>query len=296
MDCILVMKGKNQMKQKSHSEITTYLDCQKKWELVYNKGLQISSPHLTFGNVAHKVLETRVVPDEICYGELKDFFNIKSWSNYFNVIFKELDELLKDYNVIHSEYKVENEDIKGIIDLVLQHKESGRYLVLDYKFSNSVKKFQEIFVDEQLYIYALLFSIENNIDINDIDIGFCSISKKEVSHPRVLANGKLSVDKSQATSYDLYVEKINELGLNIDDYANVLENIQDKRQVIMFKNSINLEMLERIVKNIDNVIKDMEKGYILEKCSYQCVKCEFYEYCKLGKTIIEIKGDNYVNL
>ena len=29
----------------------------------------------------------------------------------------------------------------------------------------------------------------------------------------------------------------------------------------------------------------MQKPYILEKNSYMCTKCDFYEYCKLGKEI-----------
>ena len=58
----------------SHSEITTYLDCQKKWELQYIKGLKVDNIHLQFGSMGHKVLETRVIPDESLYPELKDKF------------------------------------------------------------------------------------------------------------------------------------------------------------------------------------------------------------------------------
>ena len=37
--------------------------------------------------------------------------------------------------------------------------------------------------------------------------------------------------------------------------------------------------------NIDNVILDMEKGYVLEKCAFQCKYCDFLQYCKYGKEI-----------
>lgn len=268
------------MKVISHSEITTYLDCQKKWDLVYNKKIRISSPHLTFGDMGHKVLLTREIPDELLYPELKDCFGIKNWHKYFGVILSEIDELLKDYDVLYREEPVQNEELKGFIDIVLRHKETKRYLLVDYKFSTGTKKFEELFVDEQLYIYAYLFSEKYNISLEDIDIGYLNISKSDIDYPRVLANGKLSKDKNQNTTYELYMEKINELGLNIEDYLDVLEVFKNKKQTSLYSNSLNLDVLVRVLSNVDNVIKDMQKGYILEKCSYQCTRCEFYERCK----------------
>ena len=37
--------------------------------------------------MAHKVLETREIPDEALYSNLKDAFDIKSWDKYFKNIF-----------------------------------------------------------------------------------------------------------------------------------------------------------------------------------------------------------------
>ena len=42
-------------------------------------------------------------------------------------------------------------------------------------------------------------------------------------------------------------------------------------------------MLRRIMHNIDNTLKDMQKGYVLEKCSFMCNKCDYVDYCKRGK-------------
>ena len=91
------------MRQVSHSEMSTYLDCQMKWKLQYVDGLKVDNIHLQFGSMGHKVLETRIIPDENLYPELKEAFNISSWHNYFTTIFNELDDYFKDYNILHTE-------------------------------------------------------------------------------------------------------------------------------------------------------------------------------------------------
>lgn len=269
----------------SHSEITTYLDCQKKWDLIYNKGLTIDNVHLQFGSMGHKVLETREIPDEMLYPELKEAFGIQSWKNYFTTIFNELDEYFKDYEVLHKEYRVENEYIKGVIDVVWRHKTTGRILITDYKFSTKNKGLEDILLDEQMYLYAMVYGTNNNLSIDDIDIGYINIPKCEMTKPRVLKNGTLSKDKAQNTTYNMYVESINELGLNISDYEDILSELTNKTMINVAISQMNRDMMIRIAENVDHVIRDMEKGYVLEKCAFQCKYCDFLQYCKYGKEI-----------
>ena len=269
----------------SHSEITTYLDCQKKWDLIYNKGLKIDNVHLQFGSMGHEVLETREIPDEMLYPELKEEFGIQSWKNYFTTILNELDEYFKDYEVLHKEYRVENEYIKGVIDVVWRHKTTGRILITDYKFSTKNKGLEDILLDEQMYLYAMVYGTNTNLSIDDIDIGYINIPKCEMTKPRVLKNGTLSKDKAQNTTYNLYVESINELGLNISDYEDILSELTNKTMINVAISQMNRDMMIRIAENVDHVIRDMEKGYVLEKCAFQCKYCDFLQYCKYGKEI-----------
>ena len=273
------------MRQVSHSEISTYLDCQKKWDLIYNKGLKIDNIHLQFGSMGHEVLETRIIPDESLYPELKEAFGISSWNNYFTTIFNELDETFKDFEVLHKEYRVETEDIKGVIDVVWKNKTTGKILITDYKFSNKDKGQVDIWLDEQMYIYAAAYASLNNLALEDINIGYINIPKAEMKKPRVLKNGSLSKDKAQNTTYALYLEAIEENGLNVADYEDILSEITDKRLTTVATCNINVEMATRIMLNIDNTIKDMDKGYVLEKCTFQCKYCDFLEYCKYEKEI-----------
>ena len=280
-------------RKESHSSISTYLECQRKYELVYKKGLKISNHHFVFGSMAHKVLETGEVPDELLYPELKEIFKIKSWKLYFEPIFKELNNFLKDYTIIAKELPVEDDNLQGIIDLVLKHNDTGRIVLCDYKFSTSVKTYEDLFLDEQLQIYAVLYSEKYDISIQDIDICYINIPKIQLDYPRILCKGGLSKDKNQNTTYEMYIEKINELGLDIKDYEDILSNLKNKHFIQIYKNSINIDMLKRIIENIENTLKDMKKGYFLEKCTHMCKKCPFVEYCKHDKEIIQ--NDNSVS-
>lgn len=272
-------------RQVSHSEISTYLDCQKKWELQYIKGLKIDNIHFQFGSMGHSVLETRIIPDETLYPELKEAFHISSWKDYFTTILDEIDERFKDYVVLHREYKIETDEIKGVIDVVWQHKETGKILITDYKFSNSDKGTEDVLLDEQMYIYAVVYASKNGLKLENIDIGYINIPKTELNKPRVLKSGQLSKDKAQNTTYKKYVETIHELGLNIADYEDFLSEISGRTLISVTISPINPDMVVRIMTNIDNTIKDMEKGYVLEKCTFMCKKCDYLQYCKYGKEI-----------
>lgn len=273
------------MKKVSHSEISTYLDCQKKWEIQYVKGLKIDNIHFRFGSMGHSVLETRIIPDETLYPECKEAFGITSWKDYFQPIFDELDERFSEYEILHKEYPVETDDIKGIIDVVWRHKNTGRILITDYKFSNSDKGTEDILLDEQMYIYAVILANKMGLKLDDIDIGYISIPKTPMNNPRMLKNGQLSKDKAQNVTYKKYVDTIKELGLNIEDYEDFLIEIKDKKLLTIAISPINVDMCVRIMNNIDNTIKDMQKGYVLEKCTFMCKKCDYLQYCKYGKEI-----------
>jgi hypothetical protein len=136
-----------------------------------------------------------------------------------------------------------------------------------------------------MYIYAVAYATLNNLKLEDIDIGYINIPKCEFKKPRVLKSGQLSKDKAQNTTYQLYVEAIQENNLNMTDYEEFLIEITNKRMCTIAISEINNEMAIRIMTNIDNVIRDMDKNYVLEKCTFQCKYCDFIQYCKYGKEI-----------
>ena len=104
---------------------------------------------------------------------------------------------------------VESEEMVGVIDVVWRHKTTGKILITDYKFSNSNKDTEDILLDEQMYIYAVIYANMNNLTLDDIDIGYINIPKAEMNNPRQLKNGQLSKDKAQNVTYKKYVEYIH---------------------------------------------------------------------------------------
>lgn len=265
----------------SHSEACTYWDCQKKWFLRYIKDIKFSTIHLEFGSMAHKVLETRNIPDEILYPELKQAFNISSWENYFTNIFKQLDELLCDYDILHKELKIIYDSVVGVIDLVLRNKTTGRIMLLDYKFKSVPMTYEDLFLDEQLKIYAKLYASEKWEDINNIDVGYVNIPKAELNKPKILKNGSLSKDKTQNTTKQLYLETIKELGLNESDYLDILKDLEHKEYITIINSSANEDNIKVVFDNLHNTINSINTGYVLENMSSnKCKDCEYKTICK----------------
>lgn len=266
----------------SHSEVQTFLDCQKKWHLRYNLKLKLETIHTLFGSMAHKVLETRIIPTEEQYQNLKGEFGIKSWHNYFTTIFNELDRRMSEYTLIQTEAKIEHDYIRGIIDCVWQHKRTGKILLTDYKFSATKKDQLDLLIDQQLYVYGALYAILNKIPLTNIEIGFITIPKTELDEPRVLAKGGLSKDKAQNTTHGKYLAKLIELNLNPADYTDILDALLGKDLVSITIGSISMEACTQIFENIEHVYNEMSKGYVLEKASsWDCRRCDLMDECKI---------------
>lgn len=264
----------------SHSEIATYLDCQKKWELTYKRGYKVDNEHVRFGRMAHKVLEKgrESIPPEEYYNSLKEFFDITSWQDYFNPVFEELEEFTKDKEIIHRELRLEDSELCGVADLIV--KDGDRVIICDYKFVNSLKDTLDLRLDQQMYIYAYLYYSRTKFDIDKIDTCYLSIPKAQFVKPRLLKSGELSKDKSQYTNKQLYLEAIAENHLNISDYTDILSILESRKAVRIVRDRLDVEMFMKVMKNIDRVIEDMRKGYVLEECSSKCKKCDFLKACK----------------
>lgn len=266
----------------SHSEISTYLDCQRKWELAYKDGLQATNEHFQFGSMAHKVLETGLIPDEIEYCELKAFFGIPSWKDYFGKVIEDIGVYIRGEEIKYRELRIESEelDLVGVIDLITYNSISQKYTLWDYKFTNTPRNENSLRLDEQLTLYAILFSLKFNIPLSNIEIGYLSIPKKGIVKPKILKNGGLSKAALATTTYELYLESIREQGLNLEDYIDVLETLKSSVFVKGVRTDISFYLAGSVVENIENVVKDMQKGYVLWKHSFMCERCEFVKHCK----------------
>lgn len=102
-------------------------------------------------------------------------------------------ERFAEYEVIDVEYVLdglpigETDDFlivfKGFIDLVLRHKETGRYLILDWKTSGKAwdinKKEKDVNFYNQLLLYRYFYSMSKGVDMDQIDLCFFNLPRME---------------------------------------------------------------------------------------------------------------------
>ena len=236
----------------SNSSLNTFASCMAKYEHAYilkTPPCKPISPHLTFGSMAHDVLykagiqrdELRdgvrakteyntVIPSEVLYPELKDFFKIQNWHNYFMPVIKQIaeyeEQLLSQMSKaceIHRElklqlmpqqllkYKCQNitEPLVGIIDLLFIN--DNEATIIDYKFSSSKKTQDDFDMNSQLPIYALLVHENFGIPLRNIKVGYIDIPKQCLEAPIILSNGILSRSKSQNVSQEIYKACVDEV-------------------------------------------------------------------------------------
>jgi len=99
----------------------------------------------------------------------------------------------EEYEVVAIEYKLNDLELvtidnvtyvfKGYIDLILKHKKTGRYLLLDWKSSRKpwdiqkkLKENEDLFT--QLGLYKHFYSVKENIPFDMIDVKFFNIPRE----------------------------------------------------------------------------------------------------------------------
>lgn len=231
----------------SNSSLNCFASCMAKYEHSYilkTPPCKPISPHLTFGVMAHEVLEKAgrqrdeirdgvrekteymtVIPSEILYQDLKEAFKIPNWQEYFVPIIrkvaqyeKELLATFEDGDVINIEREVK---MQVSVDRL---KEFGytnvtqplvgvidlliwsrtKAIVIDYKFSTNKKTQDDFDMNSQLPVYMFLVNENRGIPINDIEVGYIDIPKQVFDKPSLLKNGLLSRSSSQNVDADVY--------------------------------------------------------------------------------------------
>lgn len=149
------------------------------------------------------------------------------------------------------EFIIKMEDniyMTGTIDLVYEI--NGKIRFADHKTISSISMYEEkAKMDRQIsrYWWALkmiasgIGLVKDRTPENDRWIQFPYLIGKEIDgfdynlilkdvpkQPVVLKSGKLSKDKSQRTTYDLYLKEIFKLNLDADDYTEMLTMLKDK--------------------------------------------------------------------
>lgn len=292
------------------------------------------SPHLTFGTMAHEVLYNAgtlrdtvadgispdyspIIPSELLYPELKDYFKIKHWSSYFQPVIKRCAEYEEELcKLIDEPYRIERElklqmtvdqlqelgwnvddALVGIIDLLIisEHKA----VIADYKFSTKVKTQDDFDMNSQLQLYAFLVHILYDIPLHNITIAYMDIPKTEFAYPEVLSNGKLSRSKSQNVSQENYLQAVldlhgNDPVYNCDRggyYYETFMALANNKPAYLNKRYVDIEAYAGILQDLQNAAEMVDKmkrehiPFLKKYDSYSCGSCEYLTACKPWITV-----------
>ena len=214
----------------SNSSLNCFANCMAKYNhcyVLHTPPCKPTSPHLTFGTMAHEVLYNAgklrdesadgvlnvdeyqtVIPSEVLYNDLKEYFDIKSWEGYFTSVIKQTyeyeQELIKEYKTPvkverelklsftpeqMKEYtgKVFTQSFVGVIDLLIITDNAAT--IIDYKFSSTNKTQNDFDMNSQLPLYAFFVNKMYGIPVHNITVGYIDIPTVECGTPSISSHG-----------------------------------------------------------------------------------------------------------
>ena len=330
----------------SNSSLNTFASCMAKYEhnyILHSPKCLPESPHLLFGAMAHEVLEkagnlrdeavgqyeitnnqyiAHSIPSEVLYSDLKEYFKINSWQQYFlpiiaqvkeyeDTLVNELAETSDEPVLIQRELKWSfssdeltsfgitgiSQPLVGIIDLLLLT--NNKAIIIDYKFSSKQKTQDNFDMDSQLPLYALFVHLYYKIPLHNIQYGYIDIPKQMFSRPALLSNGTLSRSKSQNVSQDMYKKCV--IAVHGDDpYYNCDEGGYYYEAYLSFAHNkcaylsmqyLDFDVYANVTKDLINTAKmidfmtENKMPFLRRYDAYTCASCEYKEACKPWLTV-----------
>lgn len=206
----------------SFSEFSKFQSCGHKHLLEKYLAISIepTSIHLIFGNSIHRAIELgiknksdvekRVLIFKTDFtkemmDKMHDSLDYKNLDQFLlegeNIIrYLSTEKIIKKFEIIGVEYTLYEPlfgpfHFKGFIDLVVMEKETGRYVIIDWKTSgeewNVPKKKKDHIFMAQMRFYKYFFAKKNNIPMDQIDCKYVVLNRlKEKKFPE-LGFGKM---------------------------------------------------------------------------------------------------------
>jgi hypothetical protein len=220
---------------------------------------QPPSIHLYFGNAIHSSIE-HALKNNMELNPMIDYFrstftkdmmdNMKETADFKNNFYDfleqgeqilrilQLENIFTDYEIVAIEEALyENLYLKyffkGFIDLVIRHKVSKRYKIVDWKTSGSdwdVKKKMkdEIFL-AQMRFYKFFWARKNNVELVDIDCGYIVLNRL--------------TDKKNPKSYPGRIQEVNveaypeDIKMSLEKLANTIKMIHIEKKFPKIKHT-----------------------------------------------------------
>lgn len=279
----------------SFSEFSLFNQCGHRHLIQKYLGIDEEPPsvHLYFGDAVHTAIEM-TFQENFSLEKRISFFKDRFTQNMFENMkdsqeYKELnmfveqgiailnslniEELILDYEVISVEEGLYENlysifYFKGFIDIVLKHRKTGRYLVVDWKTSTEPWKLKYKMQDEifkmQMKLYKYFWAKKNNIELDLIDTRYIVLNRfKDKKKPK-LGYGEVQVVDISSTK--------EEIKYAIEAVARTVKSIHINQSFPKAK----------FIKDFyDNLSKDMDGNYLLDNspCKFCKYKGSVHPYC-----------------
>jgi len=176
--------------------------------------------------------------------------------------------------------------LTGRFDLLIQD-QSGRLWIVDHKTCGKFTPDRDIEMDDQFTAY-LWIAREVGLNVSGVIVNM--LRKKLPTVPKVLTSGALSQDKSQDTTYDIYMTAIKAFNLDSLDYIDILDTLKNNEFFRRVKTMRSPRALDNFGKMVEQEVREMtsSKTPIYHNRTFMCNSdCEYTTLCKC----IEDGGD-----
>lgn len=238
---------------------------------------------------------------ELGIGMLKHYFDWSQPLDRFTPVYTEIEfevpilwpydpnKLPEDFrlNAEGQLHKLDKEDFvfkpvvyQGRIDLIVED-ESGKYYLADHKTAKKFSGVEWLELDDQTGSYGWAVAHKLGVKIDGI---IYNELRKDVPHvPNELKSGQLSKDKSQNTTYELYLEELTRRGLSSSLYTDILEHFKEQgnkffRRTVVRRSQREFELLGgRIALEAIDMVGD--PLIYPTPSQFNCNGCQFYGPC-----------------
>lgn len=176
------------------------------------------------------------------------------------------------------------------LDMLLED-EQGRRWVLDHKTAGSFWDLGFLDLDTQISSYA--WAAQQHYGGRIAGIVYNELLKTAPSPPKVLTKGNLSQDKRQNTTYKLYKQAIDDLGLDPGPYSGMLDYLRDNekdyfRRTQVFRSQSELDLQGQLILM---EVKDMLGDPFIypNPSKMHCNGCDFRAPCAVENEVGDVE-------
>lgn len=172
-------------------------------------------------------------------------------------------------------------ELIATLDMIIQDKDTGSVYIVDHKNLASFADVGDLERDFQMSAY-LWMGMNQKLDTKG---AIYNMIRKDIpAEPLFMNSGELSTKKNIDTTYDKYLQAINQYGLDWEDYSDILERLKlnsfVKRERIFrtsrFLRNFELQLKGKISDMYEPHIYPCEESGVFSHCR----KCSYQSLCK----------------